>query len=114
MVNKPKGYQEEPYDVRKVWIPVYGVGRKLVYLKWFCPACGTKRGKSGSYVGSYRVIYDIAPDVDVLVENWINPCGHKEDDTLLYDESIINGMNMDESEDDADRRETVDYMRYGF
>lgn len=115
MTNGIKGFQEPPYDVRRVWIPVYGVNRKLVYLKWFCPECGAKRGSIGAWVGGYKIIRDIAPGVDVVVEQWRNPCGHVENDHDLYGESLTNGLNDDqESQENKDHQDMISYMRTGF
>jgi len=80
----------ETVTIRTVTIPScqmhQGFYRKPVKLRWTCPRCGQPRGKpvpTRSYDGSRCLI----------VDGWVNPCGHVDYYDDVRREAQGNGLN---------------------
>lgn len=57
-----------------------------IRLNWVCPTCGKPRGSvvpTLSYDGSLRMV----------VDGWVNPCGHTDKYSACVAEAIKNGLN---------------------
>lgn len=80
----------ETVTIRTVTIPSCemhaGLYRAPVKLRWTCPRCGKPRGEpvpTRSYDGSHCLI----------VDGWVNPCGHIDYYCDVRTEAKENGLN---------------------
>lgn len=78
----------ETAAIKLVQIPVhFGDSVKLcsVRVRWVCPCCGGERGeliRGGAKVGNLRC------------DLWVNPCGHPDEYSSVWDEALRNGLNV--------------------